>query len=921
MKILKIKNLAGPNVWANFPVLEVWIDLEEFRDSPSDVLPGFNERLMNWLPSMIEHRCSEGVRGGFFERLRRGTWLGHILEHTTLELQTLAGNEVGFGRARETSTEGIYRVAIEYKQQEVARAAVDTAFRMLLAAIHDTPFDVDGEIEKLKEVIEDTCLGPSTRSIVDAAEKRGIPWRRLTSGSLIRFGHGINQHKIQAAETDHTSAIAESIAQDKELTRQLLKEAGIPVPEGGPVESLEEALSDAAYIGGPVVVKPRYGNQGRGVSANLTTPDQITEAYHIAREISRNIIVEQFITGFDFRVLIVGGRMVAAARREPAHVIGDGKHSVQQLVDLVNADPRRGNGHGSSLTKITIDEAVVSLLASQGLTVESVPATNRKILLRRNANLSTGGTAVDITDQVHPEFAARCIEAAKVVGLDIAGIDVLALDPSKPLTPSNGAIVEVNAAPGLRMHLDPSEGTPRPVGEAILDLMFKPGETGRIPLAAVTGVNGKTTVTRLIAHVLKTQGLRVGMTCTDGIWLDDRRIDSGDCSGPASARAVLAHPEVQAAVLETARGGILRAGLGFDRCQVAVVTNIGEGDHLGIDGIDTLEKLALVKRTIVDVVLPDGMAILNGADPLVIPMAAKSPGGSLFFAISEHEPALAAHRAHGKPVIFVRDGVMVLFDGKQEISIDRVSEIPLTIQGRIKFQVENVLASAAALWGMGVSVEQIRRGLRTFQSDVKQSPGRFNVLEINSATVIVDYGHNPSALDALISAAESFPAQRRIAVYSTAGDRRDCDIQRQGEQLGNSFDEVYLFEGHYKRGRQDGEMISLFQSGVQRGTRVRKTWTSDDALASAEMALNDLEPGDLLLLQADTVDETLEFLRNYLAKQLEEQKSAAHEAIHSSNSGRQDAGSLVGSGSTSGGSGSAHVGSLVAMAPQSSFPV
>ncbi len=864
MKILQIKNLAGPNYWANFPVLEVWIDLEEFRDSPSDTLPGFNERLMNWLPSMIEHRCSEGVRGGFFERLRRGTWLGHILEHTTLELQSLAGHEVGFGRARETPSEGVYRVAIEYKEEEVAKAAIDSAFRLLLAAIHDTPFDVAQEVERLKNIIEDVGLGPSTQAIADAATKRNIPWRRLTKGSLIRFGHGIHQKKIQAAETDATSAIAESIAQDKQLTRQLLKEVGLPVPYGGPVESLQEALDEADYIAGPVVIKPRYGNQGRGVATNLESAEQITAAYCAAMEISSDIIIEEFIPGDDYRVLVVGNQVVAAARREPAAVVGDGRSTVEELIEIANQDPRRCNGHSGVLTKLHLDEISLNVLNDQGLTPRSVPAQGVKVLIRRNANLSTGGTAIDVTDLLHPDFAARCVDAARVVGLNIAGIDVVARHIDRPLDKSNGVIVEVNAAPGLRMHLAPSEGKSRPVGEAIMNLLYAPGDTGRIPIIAVTGVNGKTTVTRMIAHVMKQVGRIVGMTCTDGIWINDRKIDTGDCSGPRSAQTVLAHPDVNTAVLETARGGILRAGLGFDRCDVAVVTNIGEGDHLGLDAIDTLEKLAMVKRTIVDVVLPNGTAVLNASDPLVAPMAKKCPGRSLLFAISPDDIALQEHAQLGHPVAFVRDGQIIISHLNSETVIDQVSSFPVTRGGKIRFQIENLLAAAGALWSAGIPSQQIADGLRSFQSDEELCPGRFNFMQIHDATVIVDYGHNPSALEAMVQAIDSIGGNTRRVVYSTAGDRRDCDIQRQGQLLGRNFDQIYLYEGHYTRGRAKGETLALFESGMNSDDRRKIVLRADSPINAAQVALDELEPGDILLLQADQVQETSDFLENYL---------------------------------------------------------
>ena len=479
MKILKILSLRGPNIWANFPVLEAWVDLEELKDSPSDELPGFNDRLMSWLPSMIEHRCSIGERGGFFERLRRGTWPGHILEHVTLELQSLAGSEAGYGRARETSQEGVYKVVVEYQDEDFAKACMHAGLELVLAAIYDRPYDVQAEVKRLSELNQEMRLGPSTRAIVDAAVRRGIPSRRLSEGNLVQFGYGACQRRIQAGETDRTSAIAESIAQDKELTRSLLRSVGVPTPEGRDVADADDAWEAAQEIGGPVVVKPRYGNQGRGVAANLTTEEQVRAAYAAARQEGSSIVVEEFIPGDDHRLLVIGDKLAAAARREPAHVIGDGMRTVAELVAQVNADPRRGSDHATSLSRIRIDDIALGVLSEQQLTSDSIPAAGQKVLIRRNANLSTGGTAADVTDLVHPEVAARAIDAAKAVGLDIAGIDVLAVDISRPLEEQNGAIVEVNAGPGLRMHVQPSSGAPRPVGEAIVDLMFAPGETGR----------------------------------------------------------------------------------------------------------------------------------------------------------------------------------------------------------------------------------------------------------------------------------------------------------------------------------------------------------------------------------------------------------------------------------------------------------
>jgi len=861
MKILKVNKLRGPNIWANYPVLEAWVDLEEMKDTSSEMIPGFNERLMGWLPTMVEHRCSIGERGGFFVRLRRGTYMAHILEHVTLELQSLSGTPVGFGRARETNTDGIYKVAIAYKEEKLALACLDKAFELIQAAIHDTPLDVNAVVSELKEYAYDVCLGPSTRSIVDAAKAKNIPWRRLNEGSLVQLGYGVHQRRICTAETDSTSAIAESIAQDKELTRTLLRSIGIPTPEGRSVESAEDAWEAAEDIGLPVVVKPQYGNHGRGVATNLQTREQVVAAYEAARQEGRSIVVERHAPGDDYRMLVVGGKLVAAARREPAHVIGDGQSTVQKLIDKVNEDPRRSDGHSTSLSLIKIDPVALGVLMDQGMTPDTIPPVGKKVLIRRNANLSTGGTAADVTDQVHPDVARHAIEAARIIGLDIAGVDMVVQDISQPLQGQRGVIVEVNAGPGLRMHIEPSSGSPRPVGESIIEMMY-PGQTnGRIPIISITGVNGKTTTTRLTAHIVASTGKKVGMTCTDGIYVGGRRIDSGDCSGPQSARSVLMNPFVEAAVLETARGGILREGLGFDFCDVGIVTNIGEGDHLGLSDIETIEQLAKVKRCIIEAVHKNGFGVLKANDPLTAEMAEKCKGRVIFFAIDENDPVLSDHRIKGQRVVFVRNGMIVIAEGAEETAPTTLDKIPLTHQGRILFQVENVLASVAACWGAGLSIAQIVIGLESFSAHMDKVPGRFNLLDVHGATVVADYGHNSSSLLAIIEALGQFPHGHRTVVYSAAGDRRDVDMIRQGEILADHFDRIILYEDQYLRGRKPGEISSIFKRGMDSGKRVKEVYDFIGWEKAVEHALTLIQAGDLMLLQADTIDETVQYLQ------------------------------------------------------------
>jgi cyanophycin synthetase len=877
MRIRSVKVLRGPNLWATkYPVLEAEVDLGALKDTASSEAPGFNERLTSWLPTMIEHRCSVGERGGFFERLRRGTYLAHILEHVTLELQTLAGTPVGFGRTRETDEDGVYRVAIEYEEEKLGLACLETARALCMAAVEGSDFDVAGEIQKLVELKNHVCPGPSTAAILNAARKRGIPIHRLNDYSLYRLGHGVKQKRIQASETSSTSAIGEQIAQDKQLTRTLLREAGVPVPQGWPAETADEAWEIFEYLQAPVVVKPRYGNQGRGVAVNLSTRKQVEEAFAAAKQESSYIVVEQYAPGFDHRLLVVDGKLVAAALREPPHVFGDGRSTIAELVAVINADPRRADDHAGALSKIPLDEIAIAVLSEQGFTLESVPPARKRVLLRRNGNLSTGGTATDVTDLVHPEVAAIAIDAARVVGLDVAGIDIVVEDISRPLEPQRGVVVEVNAAPGLRMHIEPSTGTPRPVGEAIVASLIPQGD-GRIPIVGVTGTNGKTTTTRLIASILGRDGSTVGMTCSDGIVIGDRQISSGDCSGPESAGWVLGHPRVERAVFETARGGILRAGLGFDRCDVAVVTNIGEADHLGIAGIDTAERMAYLKRTLVEAVAKTGAAVLNAADPLVVQMSKHCPGETIYFAIRSDEPVVVEHLARGGKAVFVKEGAIVLAHGEKRESLINLAQIPTTRGGRIGFQVENVLAATGAAWAIGVNLDLVRAALEDFRGDPEQVPGRFNVVQTEDATVLLDYVHNISALEALIETLDAFPHERRSVVYTVAGDRRDEDIIEQARLLGEHFDVVYTYEGDYNRGRASGEIFALMRRGLERASRVSEMIEIEGERAAVERSLADLRPGDLLLVQVGKVREIVELVRKELA---DHHADADHPPIH-----------------------------------------
>ncbi|OJX30029.1 MAG: cyanophycin synthetase [Burkholderiales bacterium 68-12] len=853
MEVTRIRALRGPNLWTRLTAIEAIVACSE-AERDIGLLPDFESRLRALFPAIGPLHTEGGT----------AVSLAHVLQEAALALQAQAGCPVTFGRVTATVEPGVYQVVVEYSEEAVGRQAFDDAQALVQAALASGSFDAEAALAALRELDEDERLGPSTGAIVEAAVARGIPYRRLTRGSLVQFGWGSKQRRIQAAEIDSTSAVAESIGQDKDLSKRLLHAAGVPVPLGRPVETVEEAWQVALEVGLPVVVKPQDGNQGKGVTVNITDRAQLEEAYRNAADYG-TVMVERFLPGQDFRLLVVGDQLVAAARRDPPQVLGDGEHTVRELVDIVNQDPRRGSGHGTALTKIRLDDIALARLALQGLTPDSVPEKGQRVVLRNNANLSTGGTATDVTDEVHPEVAARAVAAARMVGLHICGVDMVAETVLRPLEEQGGGFVEVNAAPGLRMHLSPSYGKPRPIGQAIVDRLFAHGEDGRIPTVAVTGTNGKTTTARLIAHLFTAHGLRVGMTNTDGVYVNGRQIDSGDCSGPKSARNVLLHPEVDAAVFETARGGILREGLGFDRCQVAVVTNIGEGDHLGLNFITTVEDLAVLKRVIVQNVASNGYAVLNAADPIVAAMASVCPGKVIYFASDRQHPLMATHRAQGHRTVYVDGDSIVAAEGSWRETI-HLRDVPITRGGRIAFQVENVMAAVAAAWGAGLPWQTIRRGLSGFVNDSDNAPGRFNVMDYRGATIIADYGHNPDAMRALVQAVDALPAKRRSVVISGAGDRRDEDIRAQTVILGAAFDDVLLYQDAAQRGRADGEVMALLREGLEGATRTRHVEEIRGEFTAIDTALERLAPGDLCLVLVDQVEEALAHLARRCAE-------------------------------------------------------
>ena len=851
----------GPNVWARMPAIHLVLDIGELEDRPTNKIPGFYERLTELLPSLYDHACSVGRPGGFLQRMREGTWMGHVVEHVALELQNLTGAEVVRGKTRGTGERGVYNVVYQYQQEDVGLAAGRLAVRLINHLVFGTEpdFDFVRELEEgVIRVAERLAFGPSTGAIVSEAERRGIPVLRLDpQRSLVQLGHGAYQKRVWATITSETASISVEIASNKELTNRMLHDVGIPVPRSILVRSADEAVATAARIGYPVVIKPLDGNHGRGVMINLADEAAVREAYPIAERESRAgpIMVESYITGKDYRILVVDSQVVAVAERVPAHVVGDGTHTVAELVEITNADPRRGVGHEKILTRITVDAQTREVLARQGLGLDDVPEDGRFVQLKLTGNMSTGGTSIDRTDDIHPDNCEIARQAAMVVGLDVAGIDFVAEDISRSVRQTGGAIVEVNAGPGFRMHTHPTEGHPRHVGRAVIDMLFPPGAPSRVPIVAVTGTNGKTTTCRMIAHIMKRAGRTVGLTTTDGIYVDETQIMAGDMSGPTSAQMVLKNPAVTFAVLETARGGILRSGLGFDRCNVAVVTNVA-GDHLGLRGVNTLAELARVKAVVPQSVLRDGASVLNADNQWTVEMARTARGEIIFFSMDEENPVIRDHvRERGKAVVLrpTRHGEMItLIEHRRDTSLLLAEQIPATLDGRIRVNIANALAAVGAAFAEDVQLEHIRHALRTFSSNFFQTPGRFNLLEVDGRRVLLDYCHNVAGLEAMADFVKRIDADRTIAMISIPGDRSDEDVRAFGRLAGATFQEIVIREDTNPRGRRRGEIAELLGEAVtDAGLPADHLTIVLDEVEAARTAVSRAGRNDFVVLMVD----------------------------------------------------------------------
>ncbi|MFH5923016.1 cyanophycin synthetase [Roseomonas xinghualingensis] len=883
MRVLHSAVYRGPHLFSHTPMIRIRLDLGSLEDFPSNRLPGFTEGLLSMLPGLQEHGCSYGEPGGFVRRLQEGTWLGHVTEHVALELQTRAGSRVTRGKTRSVRGQpGVYNVLFAYREEEVGLLAGRLALQLVesllppelrgiagLEELHRRdPLEDGGGVEAglkvLTRLVGRRALGPTTRSIVQEAERRGIPVMRMDEHSLVQLGHGKKQQRLRASITGRTSNIAVEIAGDKDLTKTILSEAGLPVPKGSVVDTAEDAVRAAERIGYPVVTKPLDGNHGRGVSLDLRTPDDVRRGFEHAAQRSRDVIVEQQYVGHDHRILVIGGEVRAVAQRVPAHVVGDGEQTIAALIDEVNRDPRRGDGHEKTLTRIKVDAHVLDLLAKGGMTLESVPEKGRCVALRDTANLSTGGTAIDRTDDIHPDNACIARRAAMAVGLDVAGIDFIAPDIRRSVRETGGGIVEVNAAPGFRMHLEPFEGWARDIARPVIDMLFPNGETGRIPIFAITGTNGKSTTTRMVAHILRHSGLTVGMTNTSGIWINGDKITDDDASGPRSARMVLRDPSVEAAVLETARGGILREGLGFEECDVGAVLNI-QADHLGLKEVNTLEDLAAVKSVVVESVRRDGCSVLNADDPLTLAMERHAGGRIAFFSMRGGDAMPAPLREHvnrGGLAVVCEDGQdggdIVVHDDRRRLPLMSAAEIPAALGGMAGFNIQNALAAVAMTYAQGVSLPVIRAALQNFSTSFEQSPGRLNVHDAHGFRVIVDYAHNPAGLAALCDlVAKLRPSHGRlIGMISTPGDRRDEDLREMGRIAAGHFDDVVLRERPDGRGRLSGEVIRLMAEGVL-GTgfpedRLHRVLDEHEA---ADLCLRMARPGDLVVLTPTSVEE------------------------------------------------------------------
>ncbi|MGF1513815.1 MAG: cyanophycin synthetase [Elainellaceae cyanobacterium] len=865
MRILRTQTLRGPNYWSvrHHKLVLMRLDLEDLAERPSSEIPGFYDGLVEALPSLVEHFCSPGVRGGFLKRVADGTMMGHILEHIALELQTLAGMPVGFGRTRETATDGTYQVVFQYQYEQAGRYAGRAAFRLCQSLVDTGAYPAD-ELEKdlrdLREISEQCALGPSTEAIVKEAEALDIPWMELDVRAMLQLGSGRYQRRIQASLTANSSILAVELACDKESTKRLLGQSGVPVPRGAVIYYLDELEQGIEDVGGyPIVIKPLDGNHGRGITINIDTWELAETAYDAARAVSDGVIVERFYRGRDHRVLVINHQMVAVAERIPAHVVGNGRLTVDELIQETNRDPRRGEGHDNVLTRITVDRTSWELLERQGMGLDTVLDDGEICYLRATANLSTGGIAVDRTSQIHPENVWLAERVSRIIGLDVAGIDIVTEDISKPLREVDGVVVEVNAAPGLRMHFAPSEGIPRNVAEPIVRMLFPPGSPRRIPIIAITGTNGKTTTTRLTAHIFKQTKKVVGYTTTDGIYVNDCLLEKGDTTGPQSAQVILQDPTVEVAVLETARGGILRSGLGFRQCDVGAVLNVA-ADHLGIGDIETVDDLAHLKSVVPETARPSGYAILNADDERVAAMARRVKAQIAYFSMQADSELVRSHTQQGGLAAVYENGYLTILKGDWILRIEKAENVPITLKGRAPFMIANALAASLIAFAQGVTIDHIRAALKTFVASTDQTPGRMNLFDLGRYHVLIDYAHNPASYEALGSFVQNWPGDC-IGVVGGPGDRRDEDFETLGQLAANIFDRVLVKEDNDTRGRPRGDAADLIVKGLSSAESQIDYEVILEESAAIATALDTAPDGGLVVILPEKVDRAIETIQ------------------------------------------------------------
>ncbi|MFT4553862.1 MAG: cyanophycin synthetase [Chlamydiales bacterium] len=852
IEIKELRALRGPNRYTRHTATYMVLDIKAYEEKPSDKIPGFSDRLLKHIPTLIEHGCSIGEPGGFLQRLKRGTWAGHIIEHIAIELQCLAGTEVSYGKTFCTLNEGIYVVVFRYKIESVGLQAAKDAISIFEALAEGKDFDIDQVISNLKVLREDDMLGPTTWSIIKEAQSRGIPYIRLNDNSHVQLGHGVHQKRIQASMTCQTSAIAVEEADEKTRVKEHLKRSGIPVPYGKIVTTLEEAIDAFNDIGSAVVVKPDVGNHGKGATVNVTDLEQLKIAFHIAKARHYYVIVEEYVEGLDFRLLVIDGKLVAAAKRDPAHVIGDGESSVQSLITKTNSDPRRGFGHEKALTRIEIDKMTETLLSSNGLTLDSCPEEGEIVYLKTTANLSQGGTATDVTDMVNPEIRRMSERIAKIIGLDCMGIDVLAKDITLPIEKSGIKLIEVNAAPGFRMHLEPTYGKARNVGKPMIDMLF-PNDYIQTPIVAVTGTNGKTTTCKLITHALKFSGQCVGLACTTGIEIDGNSILSGDYSGPEGAGIVTREPTVDHIVLEVARGGIQRRGLGVNKVDVGVLLNIGN-DHLGTDLIESQEDLNLIKSTVIEAVKDGGTSVLNAEDEITMSVLARAQGHIILFAIDPNNENIDKHLKGGHTVVTIENRNVIIKTLSVDISICSLEEIPITFGGIVEFNIANALAAVAALHGLKLSAENIRNGIMTFYPTPNQNPGRMNLFDFPKYKVLLDYGHNTESANAFAKLLPRFSAGRKVALCHGTGSRTNEQIIEYGKALAPVYDYIVLTDLD-PRSRKKNETTKLMKKGlISGGFQAKNIEIALDADKALDCLFSKAETGDLLVIHPNDLE-------------------------------------------------------------------